>query len=333
MIEKFTRRRIIRISAAAAGFALPPFGQAQAGEAGVTTWRGVALGAVANMQLHHPDRAFAGRLIERCVSEARRLEGLFSLYREDSELVALNRHGALAGPAPELVQLLTESQRYSALTGGAFDVTVQPLWDLYAQYFSRPDARPEGPAAGAVAAALVRVGYEALLVNRDRITFARPGMAVTLNGIAQGYVTDRVVDLLRSEGIARTLVDMGETRCLGAHPDGRPWEAGIADPDQPGRLRRSLPVINQAVATSGGYGFQFDPEGRFNHLFDPGTGRSPQAFKSVTVVAPTATAADALSTAFSLMEISDIDRVLSTVSGAQAHLILRDGTMIKRPQM
>jgi FAD:protein FMN transferase len=331
MAGLITRRRVIQISAATAGFALLPFAEKASAAAGMASWHGTMLGAVATMQIQHSDRAFAERLIGRCVSEARRLERLFSLYREDSDLVALNRHGVIAAPAAELVDLLSESQRYSALTGGAFDVTVQPLWDFYVEYFSRPDATPEGPPAEAVAALLNRVGHDALLVDRDRIALTKRGMAVTLNGIAQGYVTDRVIDLLCSEGITQTLVDMGETRCLGTHPTGRPWQVGIADPDRPSQIRENLAVVNQAVATSGGYGFRFDAEGRFNHLFNPKSGESPHIYQSVTVVAPTAAAADALSTAFSLMDCRDIDRVLSTIGDTTAYLIPTDGTMMRRP--
>jgi FAD:protein FMN transferase len=331
MARPITRRRAIRISAAAAGLALLPAAKTRAaGVNNMVTWHGTAMGAVATIEIHHSDRAFAQRLIERSVAETVRLERMLSLYREDSDLVALNKHGVLAAPSTDLVELFSESLRYSQLTGGAFDVTVQPLWNLYSKHFKAPNAKAEGPAGEVLAAAVERVGYQHLLVNRDRIAFGKPGMGVTLNGIAQGYITDRIIELLRSEGITQTLVDMGETRCLGTHPSGRPWKVGIADPDQPDHTIRGLPVVNQAVATSGAYGFRFDQDGRFNHLFDPKTGKSAHAYQSVTVVAPSATAADALSTAFSLMALRDIDRTLATVPDATAYLVLTSGEVVKR---
>ena len=130
------------------------------------TWRGLALGAVASLQIHHPDRAAAEKLVRRSLEELRRLERLFSLYREDSMLVALNRRGVLEAPPAELVELLGEARRYSELTGGAFDPTVQPLWALYTDHFSKPDADPDGPPAADVKAALVQVGYGNVLVSR-----------------------------------------------------------------------------------------------------------------------------------------------------------------------
>jgi thiamine biosynthesis lipoprotein len=325
MRRAITRRRFIGITAAAAGLSVLPFGHRAKAQGSVVTWHGVALGAVASMQIHHPDRSAAERLIARSVQEVRRLERVFSLYRDDSVLVDLNRRGVLDAPPAELVELLAQCRRYAELTKGAFDPSVQPLWVLYAGHFFGADAEAGGPAPDAVAAARTNVGFGNVLVGRDRIAFKRRGMALTLNGIAQGYITDRVVALLRSHGVDHSLVDMGESRALGARPDGFPWEVGIADPDQPARIAETLRVVDQAVATSGGYGFCFDAQGRFNHLFDPRTGLSPDRYRSVTAVMPTATAADALSTAFSIMPVEDIRMALKVLGHGQIRLTAADG--------
>ena len=327
MADTITRRRFIGISAAAAGLNLLPWGHAARAEATVVRWNGIALGAVASLQIHHSDRAIARALIQRSVDELHRLERVFSLYREDSVLVALNRRGVLEAPPAELVELLGAARRYAELTG-SFDPTVQPLWALYVDHFAKPDAAPDGPPAAEVKAALAEVGLDGVLVNRDRIVFVRRGMAVTLNGIAQGYITDRIVEILRSGGIAHCLVDMGESRVLGSHPDGRPWEVGLSDPDNPGRIAAVMPLIDQAVATSGGYGFRFDQQGRFNHLLDPKTGRSASRYSSVIVVMPTATAADALSTAFSLLPAEDIHAALKRLGEGQVRLTAANGQRI-----
>lgn len=325
MMRHLSRRRFICIAAAAAGLELVPLRPGARAQTHLVTWRGVALGAVATMQIHHPDRAVAERLVETSIREVRRLERIFSLYRDDSRLVALNRRGVLEAPPPELVELLGESRRYAEATGGAFDPTVQSLWALYADHFSRPDADPGGPPARAIETALGKVGIAKVLVSPDRIAFLRQGMALSLNGIAQGYITDRVVSLLRGNGIDHSLVNMGESRALGARPDERPWQVGIADPDQPDRISETLAIVDQAVATSGGYGFRFDAQGRFSHLFDPKTGLSPNLYRSVTVIAPRATAADALSTAFSNMPPDDIETTLKAIGGASVHLKTTDG--------
>lgn len=318
-MRSISRRRFVRISAAAAGLGLLPSELAVAGAAPIV-WHGNMLGAVATMEIHHDDRREAERLISLASAEARRLERLFSLYLGDSALTELNRTGILVGPAPEMVELLTISQHYSELTDGLFDVTVQPLWDLYASHFSRENADPAGPTAAAIEAALARIGSGRVSVNRDRIAMARD-MAITLNGIAQGYVTDKIVDLLRAHGVAHSLVDMGEARAIGPRPDGCPWNIGVADPDAEGRTAALLPITDRAVSTSGGYGFRFGPDGRFNHLFHPRTGRCAARYSSVTVVSRNATAADALSTAFSLMPEELIRSQLPYVDVERVHLI------------
>lgn len=326
MTSAITRRRFIGITAAAAGLALLPFGrETRAGGAATASWRGIALGAAASLQIHHPDRAVAEALIERSRDELHRLEQLFSLYRADSALTALNRDGGLVAPPAELVELLREARRIAELTGGAFDPTVQPLWALYASHFSKPDAAPEGPSAAELQAALSRIGHDRLLVSRDRVALTTRGMAVTLNGIAQGYITDRIVAILRAGGVAHSLVDMGEARALGPRPDGRPWTVGLADPDQPERIATTLPLVDEAAATSGGYGFRFDAAGRFNHLLDPKTGRSPARYRSVTVIMPSATEADAFSTAFSLLPEQAIHGILKQHGRGRAYLTAEDG--------
>ena len=309
-----SRRRFIGISAAAAGLALLPFAP-RAGRAEVSAlrvWRGSALGADACIQLHHPD---AERLLGVCLAEIERLEAVFSLYRPDSALVRLNRAGELAEPPFDLVRLLSESAGFSALTDGAFDPTVQPLWQLYAGHFATPGADPKGPPESAVREALARVGWQGVVVEAGRIGFARPGMALTLNGIAQGYITDRVIERLRAAGVERVLADLGETRTLGRHPDGAPWRIGLEDPRHRGQITRTLDLENRALSSSGGYGTVFEPSGRFNHLFDPATGRCAERWPAVSVVADTATTADALSTAFCFLSQDRMRAVLARVGG------------------
>jgi thiamine biosynthesis lipoprotein len=321
---RIARRRFIAITAAAGGLPLLPFASAHATPL-LRVWTGAALGADATLQIHHPDPGAADRLIAASLAEVERLERVMSLYRPDSALSRLNRDGVLDDPPFDLVRVLAESQRFSALTGGAFDVTVQPLWDLYAKHFAQPSASADGPPAEAIAAAVARVGQEALEVGPARLRLARPGMGITLNGIGQGYVTDRVVELLRAGGVEHALVDMGETRALGGHPAGGPWSIGLEDPRSPGNIAARIPLADRAVATSGGYGTVFDPAGRFNHIFEPQSGRTSWRWLSVSVEAETAAGADALSTAFTLMP-SEATIAVVRALGLVAHFVHCDGS-------
>jgi thiamine biosynthesis lipoprotein len=121
---------------------------------------------------------------------------------------------------------------------------------------------------------------------------------------------------------------MGEIRAIGTRPDGAPWRVGLADPNEPGALTETVDLIDRAVATTSGAGFRFDPSGRFTHLFDPATGRSPALYRTVSVIAPTATEADALSTAFSLMPASRIGNIAASRPGVQARLIAASGELL-----
>ncbi|MFV0297663.1 MAG: FAD:protein FMN transferase [Hyphomicrobiaceae bacterium] len=307
------RRRVLKIFGALPGMlmasSIPGVWSSKALAAtneNLHVWRGVALGADATIKIHHPDGAVARGLIDRSLAEVARLEGIFSLYDPRSALSRLNRDGLLDAPPLELVELLGRSVEFTRMTGGAFDVTVQPLWKLYAEHFSRPDADPAGPAMGDVAAARACVGSQGIVVASNRIHLGRRGAAVTLNGIAQGYLTDRVVELLRSAGIGHTLVDMGEIRAMDGRPEGGPWRAGLRDPGSPGKIMHEISLDNRALATSAGSGTLLDPAGRFNHIFDPATGATSSRYSSVSVVADNATTADALSTAFSLMPATAI---------------------------
>ncbi|PZR83834.1 MAG: thiamine biosynthesis protein ApbE [Stutzerimonas stutzeri] len=325
MIGSLSRRRFVTITAAAVGLGFAGgVGKALA-ETAPVTWRGSLMGADASLRIHHPDASAAQRLVERSIEEVRRLEGIFSLHRADSAVAQLNKRGFLVAPPPELVEVLDASKRYHALTDGAFDPTVQPLWSLYRGHFSQIGADPEGPSPSLVAGALNRVGFRHVSFDRNRVAFGRVGMELTFNGIAQGYATDRVVAILRAGGIEQSLVDMGEPRAMGSSLAGGPWKVGIADPDEADRVGELVEVIDRAVATSAGYGFRFDKDGQFNHLFDPRSGRSAQLYKCVTLILPTAMQADALSTAYNLMPLDDIQRVQKILQEGEVRIVTAAG--------
>jgi FAD:protein FMN transferase len=329
-----SRRRFIAIAAAAGGLPLLPIATARAAAAQnpqLRVWSGAALGADATLQIHHPDPAAADRLIAASLAEVERLESQLSLYRPDSALCLLNRAGAIDDPPLDLVRILSESQRLNQLTNGAFDVTVQPLWQLYAEHFAKPNASPSGPSEKDLAAVVARIGQDALDVGESRIRLIRPNMSVTLNGVGEGYVTDRVVDLLRANGVEHAMVNMGEIYALGSHPNGDPWSIGLEDPRASERMTERIALADRAMATSAGCGTTFDPSGRFNHLFEPRTGHTSWRWLSVSVEAATATEADALSTAFSVMP-EDAAADVVRERGLVAHFMRQDGSrFIQRP--
>lgn len=290
MMDNWPRRRILSAVGGIGALCLMPMANSQAVPR--WRWRGTALGARASMILYHPDRAEVSRLVGLALLEVERLERVFSLQRGESELSRLNHQGRIERPSLDLVTLLNEAVRVSTKSDGAFDVTVQPLWLLYAAHFAKGGASPDGPARAAIDAARARVDYRAIDVTSKEIRFAKAGMAITLNGIAQGYITDRVAELLRHEGLDQVLIDLGEVRALAAPPDTEAWQVNMVSP-APGA---DVKLIDRAVATSSPGAMLFDRSARFHHLLDPKTGKSARGLGTVSVSAPTATMADALAT-------------------------------------
>ncbi len=302
-MASISRRRFIAISAAAAGLGA---GRAAWAAEPPVEWRGIALGAPARLVLHHPDRPAALRLLEQMRGEIERLERIFSLYRPDSALVMLNGAGRLDSPPADLVVCLNQALSMAALSGGAFDPTVQPLWELHARHFRQPHPDPAGPAQADIEAARALVDWRRVRLSSDVIELA-PGMAVTLNGIAQGYATDRVADLLRAQGLATVLVHLGETRITGRPEPRGAWRIALPD----GRIIAL--TGDAALATSSPDGTRFSP--CCHHLFDPTTGRSARDAAPITLRAPTAALADALSTAAAIAPQRAAE-MISAVPGA-----------------
>lgn len=325
-----TRRRFIGIVAAASCLAISPWAIRRAVAGSLpepTIWRGIALGADAELRIHHANPTFAQELIEQSIAEVHRLEKIFSLYQDDSSLSTLNRHGVLDSPPTDLLRLLSQSRQFSELTDGAFDPTVQPLWRVYADYFTTPRANPAGPDQSLIVQALTQVDYRSIELDTTHIRLSRPGMALTLNGIAQGYITDRIAELLNQAGLTHALIDMGELRGLDSGLADPAWRVGLADPDDPVQIFQTVELKNQALSTSGGYGTTFDTAGRFTHIFDPKTGMSQPLYRSVSVMADNATAADALSTALSSMPMEKARAVIEAYN-ARAWLMMPDGSNV-----
>jgi thiamine biosynthesis lipoprotein len=326
-----TRRRFLSIVAGSFGGAHLKLSLASAQRA-VSVWKGTALGALASMTLVHPDRARAQALIAECVREIDRLESIFSLYRPASAISRLNATGELRDPPHELLELLAFALSLSRDTAGAFDPTVQPLYRLYAHHFSQPRAAPEGPSTREIEAVRRAVDFRLVDVDASRLAFRRRGMGLTLNGVAQGYITDRIADRLREAGYDDVLVDIGETRALGLDRQGAPWSAGIADPRQPEAIVARLtlgegPGRHAALATSGGYGMRFGPDPWVHHLFDPHTGRSANRWLSVSVTAPRATLADGLSTSLAIVPPRSARALVRLHAPARAYFVDAGGSV------
>ncbi len=328
-VDHPTRRRALRIVAGLAGLPLTIAGvRAMAPKGQFFSWHGDVLGAVSELTLWHTDAAFARATILKVRDEIERFEKIFSLYRADSEISRLNKDGRLTKPSPEFSELIGKSQRLSALSGGAFDISVQPLWRLYEAHFWSHTETSADILAKAHDVARALVNFRFIDCARGGIRFAQSGMGITLNGIAQGYITDAVADMLRNEGFENAVVDLGEFRTLGHHPDGRPWRLGMQDGKHPNDVNRTIELQNMALAVSGGYGTTFEPSGRFHHIFNPHSGASANNLVQVVVIGPKATEADGLTKAVYVGGETAAPALLAAYPGTHAILTRPDGTSV-----
>ena len=267
--------------------------RANAAASGALVWRQRAmlgLGTTLTLRAAHADATQLERALDAAAQAIRRVEAAMNLHRADSELVRLNQQGYLDHPSEELLKALTTALHISERSGGMFDVSVQPLWALYDQ------ARREGrlPDAKEINAVRPRVGWRGVHLGPQRIELRRAGMALTCNGIAQGQATDAARQALQRHGVTHALINAGEFATLGHNDRGQTWTLGLENPRDEARLLTALRNDGRSVATSADNRSSFSADHRHHHIFDPATGDSPPELSGVTVLAPSAMMADAL---------------------------------------
>jgi thiamine biosynthesis lipoprotein len=257
--------------------------------------RAAIMGTRVSVQLWHPDNQRATALIDEVFAEFRRIDRLMSPYIEESELSLLNREAALRAVtiSSELYGLLEKSHETSKLTSGAFDITFASVGYLY-DY-----RRGVAPSSEQLRESLESIDYRHVRLDPvdHRVSFATPGVRIDLGGIAKGYAVDRAIGLLKQQGIQHALVTAGgDSRLIGDHR-GRPWQIGIQAPRDENAMVALLPLMDEAVSTSGDYERYFMQDGvRHHHIINPKSGRSAGELQSVTIIGPNATRTDALST-------------------------------------
>lgn len=264
---------------------------------GPLVWRERALlgfGTTLWLRAAHSEGSTVERALDAAVQAVRHVEAQMSLFDPASAVSRLNRDGALREPDADLLRVLQLARQVAARSAGAFDITVQPLWRAWeaACRAGRTPTRHELSKARAL------VGWRGVEADAERVVLRRPGMAITLNGIAQGYAADLARARLAAHGIEHALLDTGEWAPLGCGPEGQPWTLAVADPrgDAGGAVQAvaALQARGRSVATSSDVHTPFTADLRHHHIFDPRSGESPTGLASVTVLAPSCALADAL---------------------------------------
>jgi len=241
------------------------------------------MGTLCTITLHGTREAAADAF-----AEIRKWDGILSNYNPESELSRLNKSRS-ANVSPDFLLFLKESRSFYESSEGAFDITVGGLvsgWGF-------PTKNYRVPSEGELKQLLDR----GLKIEEDRVTLEGAAQ-LDPGAIGKGFALDRAVDVLRAKGITSAFLDFGSTvYALGTPPGEAGWPVAIRDPFQTEEILGTLTLTNEALSTSGDYEKYFELDGRrYCHILDPRSGRPVEGIASVSLLAKTATEADALST-------------------------------------
>lgn len=285
------------------------------------------MGTWVSLTVMHASKTKAEDAIERAFDDMERSSQLLTRFDSRSAVSVLNRDGTLSYPPVELRDVLVRSHYYHNLSGGAFDITVKPLLELYEESF---DAWGGPPDAGRIREVMQRIDGTAIASSRNSVGFSKDGLSITLDGIAKGYVVDRGADTLNRLGIQNALINAGgDIRVLGGKNQSTGWRIAVQNPRKQGPYLDWISLKDGAVATSGNYEVYYDTEKLYHHILNPMDGMSPPNVASVSVRAPTVMDADALSTTVFILGAKDGTRFISRIPGTASLVVESNGRKTK----
>lgn len=267
--------------------------------------------------------------LDACEAEIRRLEGLLSATLIHSDVSRINgSYGSPVTVDADTAALLQQAKELSRATDGAFDITVRPLVELW----GFPDTEQHVPSQQEIDALLPIATERAIDIDGTTVTLTDE-TKIDLGGIAKGYCSERLRQLMKERGIKSALISLGgNVEAIGAKPDGSAWRIAIRDPWDEQRVIGVVEVIDCAVVTAGSYQRYFERDGiRYHHILDPKTGFPGESgLCSVTVIAQSGTRADALSTAFFVLGAEASLALLETqpFSDCEAVFVTTDGEIL-----
>jgi len=284
------------------------------------------MGTEVSVYLWSDDPEHGRQALEEVFAEAERINRLMSTYVDGSEISEINRVAAkrpvVAGE--ELFRIIQRSLDISVLTHGAFDIT----YDSVGQHYDfRERQRPDD---GTVETEKQNIDYRYVQVDEasSSVRFLKEGVRINLGGIAKGYVVERGINILLGLGIEHAIVTAGgDSRLLGDRR-GRPWIVGIRDPREEGQVAISVPLVDEAISTSGDYERYFDEDGvRYHHIIRPSTGEPAGGVHSATVFGPDAVITDALSTSVFVMGVEKGLTLIATLPDYESIVIDSEGSV------
>ena len=262
--------------------------------------------------------------VNKAMQEINRLDVMFSVGNADSDVTKINENGS-GEVSEETAFIINRAMQVSEKTNGAFDITIYPLMELWG--FTTKNYRV--PESSEIAEALKGVSYTNVSVNGQQVALTG-GSSIDLGGIAKGYTSSRVIQIMKDCGIEHAIVNLGgNVQVLGTKTDGSDWRVAIQNPASENSYLGILSTTDKAVITSGGYERYFEQDGQvYHHIIDTQTGYpSDSDLTSVTIVYSDGTTADALSTALFAMGL-DGAKELYRSGDIDFDMILFDGSRV-----
>ena len=280
-----------------------------------TSWTGQILNSRAKLEIHSYSKEQNLALINKINNLAVNFDNIFNLQNTESEIVTLNKNKTLKNPSKDILEVINKAEQISNRTNGAFDITVQPLWDFYYNHFIK-ESNLTPPSIKDIKEVTNTIDWKNVKIDGNTISLLN-NASITLNGIAQGWITDQIVKTLRDNKITNTLVDFGENYAAGNFENKRPLKIMLQGQNN---ISKTLNVSNKAVATSGGYGTVFESSKSYHHIFNPKTGLSSNRYKAASIVSDHAWLSDCLATSALLMPKNDLKSLCNDLS-ATAYLL------------
>ncbi|MBY0014274.1 FAD:protein FMN transferase [Paenibacillus typhae] len=266
-----------------------------------------------------------------------RMDTQFSRTKEDGELYAVNQAAGKEAVAvsDETIDIVKQSIKYAEDMDGLYEPTIGPLVDLWAI----GEGGEHVPDQADIDAAKSLINYKDIIIDESAktIKLAREGMVLDMGGIGKGYAADRIADYLKEQGLDSAMINLGGSSiiALGNKPNGSQWNIGLQDPDQSrGTQLGTIKISDEVIDASGVYERYFMQDGvRYHHILDPRTGfPSQNGLKSITIMSPNATDADALSTGVFLMGLEDGLKYLESLpEEVEAFFITEDNKIYATP--
>ncbi|MGX8715105.1 MAG: FAD:protein FMN transferase [Lachnospiraceae bacterium] len=264
-------------------------------------------------------------LINKCFELCGEYDRLLSRTNEESEIARLNRLGSCE-VSDETLEIIQKGLYYSQLSGGAFDITIEPvssLWDFMAE-------NPEVPDSTEIQNNLDKIDYSKVEIEGNRVTL-QEGMGIDLGGIAKGYIADRLKDYLLSQDVKSAIINLGgNVLCIGKKSDNADFTIGIQNPQKPASIKGTVQVNDRSVVTSGTYQRTFTVDGvSYHHILDPKTGYPyDNGISSVTIICDESVDGDGLSTTCFALGIEEGCKLVESMDQVYAMFIDNQGNEI-----